>query len=516
MISQGQFIPRALFCLALFAVVVGCDGPGSVNPNEGLPPEEALSTIEGLEAATQGNYKRLISTTGGFGYYSYNRHLFYMKEFAGDNISLSGSTTDPLFLSYTFGHTKNQANAQNLWNWGYQVIYGANRVISQVDAGQSEERDQLLGENHFLRALVHFQLVNIFGRPYPQGRDNLGIPIRRAPDPNKEVSRNTVGEVYDFIVEDLKTAVDLMNQPKSNAYASQEVAEALLSRVYLYMEENQNAIDYANRVINSDRYTLIQDSTQYVTWPTRPPEENPQTIFALKHTEEDDKGFGAIGSMYYSSPEGTGWGEMFASKEYRDLLNRHPNDIRSGFIEPKYKRDENGDIVRENGEPVLQQRNGYPVYYVKKFTGQSGVVTLSSPVLLRLAEMYLNRAEANAKLNNDQKALQDVNTIRKRAGLSGEALYDQSDLDGSLSALDVVLQERRLEFAFEGHRALDLWRNGRPMVREYPGVHTETNIAPGLNTSTSPPTQTIPADHPRVVHFIPERETELTDMTQNP
>lgn len=501
MTVQRSIIPRVLFCLALAVTVVGCDGVSDPKPQSGFEPKEAVSTLEGLEAATTGNYNRLISG----GYYHYSRHLFYMTEFTGDNVSLSGSTTDPLFYSYTLGHTVDQFSAENLWGLGYEIIHGTNRVIEEVEPGQSAKRDQLLGENLFLRAMVHFHLVKIFGRPFSQGRDNPGIPIVRSSEPDEDASRNTVGEVYDFIVQDLEQAADLMTEPKSNAYASEEVALALLSRIHLYREENQQAIDYADQVINSGRYSLIEDSTQYVTWPTRPPEESPQTIFAVKHTEEDNKGFGSIGSMYYTSPGGLGWGEMYASKDYRELLNQHPEDNRRGFIEPSL--DDNGNV---------QERNGYPIYYVKKFTGQSGNVLLSSPVILRLAEMYLNRAEANAKLGNTQQALEDVNRIRERAGLSGDALYTPADLGGSQTILDVVLEERRLEFAFEGFRAHDLWRNGRPMVREYPGIHTQVNIAPGLDTSTEPATQTIPPDHPRVVHFIPEREIELTNMQQNP
>ena len=501
MTSQGTIIPRVLFCFALALAIAGCDGVSDPQPQSGFAPEEAVSSIEGLEAATTGNYNRLISG----GYYHYSRHLFYMTEFAGDNVSLSGSTTDPLFGSYTLGHTVDQFNAENFWNLSYEIIHGTSRVIDEVESGESARRDQLLGENLFLRAMVHFHLVKIFGRPYTQGRDNLGVPIVKSPNPDENASRNTVGEVYDFIVQDLERAAGLMTEEKGNPYASKEVAQALLSRVHLYREENQKAIDYANKVINSGRYSLIQDSTQYVTWPTRPPEENPQTIFAVKHTEEDNKGFGSIGSMYYTSPDGLGWGEMYASKDYRELLNQHPEDNRRGFIEPSLGDDGN-----------VQERNGYPIHYVKKFTGQSGNTLLSSPVILRLAEMYLNRAEANAKLGNDRQALNDVNKIRKRAGLSGDALYEMSDLSGAQTALDIVLRERRLELAFEGFRAYDLWRNGRPVVRDYPGIHTEVNIAPGLDESTDPATQTIPPDHPRVVHFIPEREIDLTGMTQNP
>ena len=90
MTSQGTIILRVLFCFALALAIAGCDGVSDPQPQSGFAPEEAVSSIEGLEAATTGNYNRLISG----GYYHYSRHLFYMTEFAGDNISLSGSTTE--------------------------------------------------------------------------------------------------------------------------------------------------------------------------------------------------------------------------------------------------------------------------------------------------------------------------------------------------------------------------------------------------------------------------------------
>lgn len=134
------------------------------------------------------------------------------------------------------------------------------------------------------------------------------------------------------------------------------------------------------------------------------------------------------------------------------------------------------------------------------------MANLSSPVYLRLAEMYLNRAEANAKLGNLQEAIDDVNIIRRRAGLSGAALYTLADLKGHASVLDVVLEERRLELAFEAHRPFDLFRNNRPMVRAYPGFHGSDNYNLTIN----------PTDE-RIIFFIPEREMNVNpNLVQNP
>lgn len=497
----------ALCAFLVLLMAAGCDL--GVQPYDGKPPEQALDDIEGLRAATLGNYHLFV----GEGYNTYNKYQHFISEFPGDNVALSGTTTDPLFFVYNYDHTTNMGNIRSFWRWSYQIIYGTNRVVEAVEAGASEEQDQLLGENLFMRALTHLHLASTFGRPYAQGRDNLGVPIVTSATPEDSPARSTVGEVYDAVVADLERAASLMTAPRPSSFASQEVAEALLARVHLYREENEQAIEYATGVIESGRYELAERET-YARYNEIPNEGNPETIFAIRHTETDDHGFGAIGSMYYKSPGGVGWGEMYASKEYRDLLAEHPEDLRSAFVEPNYLEDENDEVVYENGEPVVEERNGYPIYYVTKFSNQGGNPTLSSPVVLRLAEMYLIRAEANAKLGSATAALEDLNRIRGRAGLSGDALYATGDLDGNGSALDAVLEERRLELAFEGHRRLDVFRNGRAMRRTYPGTHLSPNN-PGVDMSAG--TQVIPADHPRVVFFIPEEEVKLNpNLEQNP
>lgn len=499
-------LKRSLFLLGFVVIFFsGCDL--STDPYQGKSKKQALNTVKGLKAATRGNYAVLV---GGDDYYYYARSLFYFNEFPSDNVMWSGTSTDPAYYIYSYQTFPNMGNVDRFWDWAYKVIVGANRVINAIGDRSSKVLDQIKGENLFLRAMVHYQLVKLFGRPYVQNpEENLGVPIVTDTDISTRPPRATVAEVYDFVIKNLKKAAELMTVPKSSSYASKTVAWALLSRVYLNMEKNKLAIKYANKVINSGRYHLV-DTQTYKHYFTIPNEKNPETIFAIKHTPQNDHGNGNIGSLYYTSDEGVGWGEVYASRDYRRLLNQYPQDVRHSFIEPEYKRDENGNIIKDaDGDPVLQTRNGYPIYYVTKFSNQSGIVTLSSPVILRLAEMYLNRAEANVKLGNYQKALADVNRIRRRAGLSGDALYTVSEVkaNSSLSFLDVVLQERRLEFAFEGLRKYDLLRNGRPIKRNYPGTHLD----PGKNTDVIQP------DSPCVVLYIPQSEMELNEnLKQNP
>lgn len=202
--------------------------------------------------------------------------------------------------------------------------------------------------------------------------------------------------------------------------------------------------------------------------------------------------------MYYkASVNGLGWGEMYASEPIRNLLGKHPEDVRNQFIEPQYELDAKGNIkLDDQGNPILQKRNGWPKYFVNKYSWQDGIETLSSPVYIRLSEVYLNRAEAYAKKKEVQKALADVNMIRERAGLSGDLLYSSSDLKGYLSAFEVVMDERWMELCFECHRTYDIFRNNLTLNRSYPGFHlnpgeTEKHIRP---------------DNKRVVFFIPEME----------
>jgi hypothetical protein len=201
--------------------------------------------------------------------------------------------------------------------------------------------------------------------------------------------------------------------------------------------------------------------------------------------------------MYYNDPisQATGWGELYSSLSYINLLNTYPNDVRHSFVE--LQRGPNGDTLK---------RGNVPKFFVNKYNWQENVANLSSPVFLRLAEMYMIRAEANAKLGNNQAAIDDVNLIRQRAGLSGSQLYTVADLKGHASVLDVVLEERRLEFAWEGQRSGDLFRNNRAMVRAYPGFHSLDRY-----------NQTVLPTDARVIFLIPSRELSLNpNLVPNP
>lgn len=479
---------KTIAALALIFTFAACKKDLLLPPYGGMINEEVVNTQEGLQSATIGTYSYLKDA-----YYVRNYHI--MAEYPSDNVSLSGTTTDPLFYAYNYQHQKNQGNVENFWRKAYQAIYGTNVVIEKVAESEDPVRNQLLGENYFLRGMIHFDLVKFFGRPYTDDQgESLGVMIKTNTDVNELPARAKVKDVYALVVTDLLKSIRLMGSSKDNNFASKEVAMALLSRVYLYKGDYKNAYDLADQVIKTQRYALLA-SAEYPKYFTKAPEENAETIFAIKHVLSDDRLDDAIGSMYWGGD--LGYGEMYASQSYRTLLNKFPADLRNAFVVPQY----------EKGTQVLQKRNGYAKYFINKYSFQGGYETLSSPVVLRLAEMYLTRAECAVQLGRPEEALQDVNRIRQRAGLTGAALFSAGNMMGYATVLDVVLDERRLEFAFESQRKFDVFRNKQTLFRNYPGTH----LASGQTT------QEIKYTDPRVIFFIPEKDMVVNpNLIQNP
>ncbi len=476
-------------------------------PSTAIDENSALTNAADIETATIGTYAVLRNP-------AYVRSSHFLMEYPGDEIAQGQNSSDDLSRAYRYNHITTSGHATNFWVQSYFVIGAANKIIAAIPDNSSADLRQLKGENLFLRAMMHFNLVRVFGRPYPQNSgDNPGIPVLKedlTEEQKLTISRSKVKDVYASVIADLTNAADMMTLPKANPFASRQVANALLARIYLYMENNDKAIEFANKVINSGNYSLLSQS-EFPNYFKMAPEGNSETIFCIRHTKTEDQDFSAIGSMYYSgdangNPAGqaqSGWGEIYASKKYYDFLSTNSTDKRQSFLSP----------YRING--VLQYNTrltpNTPMYYINKYNLQEGIINLSSPVYIRMAEMYLIRAEANAKLGNIQPALDDVNLIRQRSGLSGTALHTVASIAlSSKSVLDVVLEERWLELAFEGHRAYDLFRNGRSVVRNYPGTHA-------LNVTPNNINQTITAADNRVVFFIPESErAKNPNLTQNP
>lgn len=444
-----------------------------VVPTDAINSETIANTTDGLQNVTNGNYslfKDAIEFNGTKDDNNgYLRQFFQMSDFASDDIVCSQVTEDPLFYSFTRTHSATQANSRYFWYISYKIINGANTAIKIGESitDKTDATNQLVGEAYFLRAFSHFSILRLYATQYSIDKSAPGIILRLDPSEPGDKARASVEEAYDQIIQDLHHAADLMNSNRGSQYASKEAAWALLSRVYLYKEDYANTIEFANKVINSGKYSLTNGDGYKNMFSNA--SSSTESIWILALTGIDNRGkFGSIASMIYSDGN-SGWGEEFASESYRSLLDKNVEDLRHSYIEPL--KDDGGNVSK---------KNGVDIYYITKFSFQDGDPNLASPILLRYAEVFLNRAEAFAKLGQNNDALNDLDEIRKNRGLEN-VLYDGSIPNGA-TTLDVVLEERRLELAFEGHRIFDLYRNKQELVREYWGYHipglTESQIDP--------------------------------------
>lgn len=508
-------------------------------------------------------------------------------EYAGDNMVIRGNSTDAFFEFISFARTPNNYRLQNFWDYGYKGIAQASNIIAMLEEGKTAEIDNSLGECYYIRGMLYFYFVRAYGRPYYQAPEkNLGVPIVNGTPENVNdmafEDRATVAKTYEQVISDLKKAEELLTIDKGPAFASKGAAQAMLSRVYLYMSGTyeqpntqyaQLAVDYADKVINSGNYDLVSRE-QLMVYPTIVPENNPEAIFVVKRLASEFSGWDhyyGVGGMY-ANIGGMGWGEMFASAKYIALLNEtgrndwrpdHYNmvDARAAFIEPVYRdrevirfivwstpttqnyvqlditRDADGTPVKAT-ETVGETKTDYPLtvvdadqdiysityttdagtqtvngcidyyinlnranpeFYITKCSREGEDSHLHSPVISRLAEIYLNRAEANAKLGKYDLALADLNKIRGRAIIGGE--YPSLDATNAPERID---KERTLELAYQAERSYDVFRNGGTLTRHYPGPHNQA--------------EEIPATEYRVVYYIPQNAINAYPgtLTQNP
>lgn len=480
-------------------------------PTNAVTTASLTTTPDGLLNAVNGAYalfKDHVSFEGTTDDNNmYLRQYFQMSDFASDDVVCAQITTDPLFLAFSLGFTPTQTNASYFWYISYKIISDANTVIEAGSkiSNPTAAQQQLIGECYFLRAFCHFNLVRFFAEPYTINPNAPGIILRTSTTDPSSKARASVKEVYAQIIADGIKAASLMNAPRGKTYATKEAAEALLSRVSLYEGDNTSTITYSNAVINSGNFTESTADAYKTLFANAP--SNPETIFCIAFTTLDDYGkFGSIASQYYSNGN-SGWGEEYASQPLRALYAKNPADVRASYID---------DLVDSTG--TQQYKNGIPIYYVTKFSFQGGSPTLSSPVMFRLSEMYLNRAEAEAKLGQTSAALADVDMIRKNRGLSG-ALYNGT-VPANTTLLDVVLKERRLELAFEADRTFTVYRNKMNMDKTYWGYHLQGLQASDINLSVAPanyPNMIIPYTSTKIIYYIPQAEILSNPLaTQNP
>ncbi len=481
-----------LFKLPLVLLVIlspmlsSCDAVKSfddIQPGtQGISPDQALGTIQGYEALVLSVYDYLQNNQ------HYGSYYILRPDALADNIIIPAQTANRLAFEISNNRGAHVSNA--IYGLAYSAINEANLILDGVDgieiegateAAATAQRNRLKGEAYFLRALNYFDLVR--GLAYEPGREvggfDLGVVIRTEPTRTLEeaepLPRSTNVEVYAQIISDLEQAATLLanNSRGGVQFASRPAALALLARAHLYAGNLDRAATIAQQAIDVSGVALVTDDGDsengneiLTSWTNR--QAPPESIFTVQLEQGNDGGSTNGNDALQAITDPTVSGISFDAVVTEDLIAAYSD----------------GDARR-----ALIATTGGGIDYMQKYTGTTSLYVDWSPVI-RLPELYYIIAEARALQGDASGAYNALNVVRNARGLD--------DLDSG-DAVDAVLLERRLEFAFEGHRFFDLKRRGR----------------------TIPKPQVLSADIPytdfRILSPIPFGEIDTNPaLTQNP
>ncbi len=441
-----------IFIGCVFAMY-SCDKKLDTQPTSSIDINDVFKTSDDVISALKGSYADLGA--GGF----YGGRLFVGADLLGDSGNIDWSGT---YQEFTQIHNKlipvTNGFVSDTWLEGYQAINDVNNVLAHLDLVVDAEKDRVEGEAKFIRGSAYFDLVRLYAKAWNDGdpNSNDGVPIVLKPTilitDSSKVPRNSVAQVYVQAISDLTDATQkCIEADNSYIFATKIAAYAMLARVYLQQQDYQNALKAENSALN-----LALDNGYHLmpTYDAAFPAADPPTYIA--NTPED------IFTMQVNATSGINEFNTFYSENQRGDI--YINDQFFSYYE--------SDDDRQN----FYQDGGYTL----KFENYYGSVRI-----IRLAELYLTRAECNFRLGSEigAKPVDDINTIRERAGLD--------DYTADKLTLDDILRERELELSFEGFT-----------------LHDEKRLE--LNVGI------LPWNSPKLIYPIPQREIYANpNLTQN-
>ncbi len=391
-----------LICAAfLFS---SCEDYLEQQPVDQIGDETVVEDFASLEALILGMYSNMQVDN------QYGELHIFMPGILSDEMVFTGTFPTKSDMAVN-NVTAENVTMRGAWSSPYTGIFIANTVLERAanatDATDAQ-RAQIIAEAKFGRALYHFSLVKLWG----------GVPLALTSDVNvtQALPRATEAAIYAQIIEDLTDAIPDLPAKSVNGTtrATAAAAQGLLARAYLFTGDMTNAAAQATNVINNTDYALEANYADIFANGST----SDETIFELYASAQDGNSLG-----FFAQPVSAG-GRYDYSPNPTLLAEMDPSDTRAALIATN--PDAGGVLV------------------TNKYTDATNGV--DQPVLIRLAEMYLIRAEANS-------SLADLNTVAERA-TGNPAFYGSYTLDN-------LLQEKKFELAFEGHRWFDLVRTGQ-------------------------------------------------------
>lgn len=422
------------FTLALFGMVlfVSCEGFLDTSPTTNVDPITAQENIEGIEAILTSVYNRLQSQ------FRYGRELVLTPDILADNTAQHPVTS---------GRGDNYAvNSQgshiSFWNTAYLTINEANYVIAgteDIENVPQSTRDRLRSEALFQRGLAYFDLARTYG--YEPGRevDGWTQSVILRTEPTRDVSdadlrsRESNSAVYQQVVDDLDEAIQLLNNDDRGVYfANYVAANALMARVHLYLENWQDAIDYANVALANTNVELLDTEAAFISNPFNSV-PNPESLWELNIDPVEESLGSNVGLCPWTNP--THWFDITLSDNLIDTFD--DDDYRQHLF-----------ATASDGHP-----------YTLKWACSTGAFDDNVPII-RLPELYLIKAEAHAELDQLPDALTNLEELQTARGLTPFVSANKDEI------IEEIMVERRRELHFEGHRWFDLKRRAMDIPKQ--------------------------------------------------
>lgn len=432
-------IRKIIYTLMLGLGLASCSNFLEVEDKGKATIPSFLSDPDGLYAALVGSYNEV--------YDYYDNEFGKYADAAGNMIQMNTTIADMLDIyNYNSDPSNETSSSSYIWRRIYVAMSNVNNILEygpkvrDAYPTQRERIDRIMGEAYFLRALTHFDLCRTFAQPYnyTSGATHLGVPVlRKTPGPDDNPSRKSVAEVYGLITEDLDSAESRLRHTaqRGEKYVSLQAVYAMKSRVALYKEDWNAAVDnarkaltanntssgvVANHLASAEEYVKQYDNLGYTG----------EMIFRLSGADKKGK----LKSFYEST--GVPADTLYSLYE--------TNDIRTALLYNDGKKQ-----CRKYSATVSPDNK----------------TDRDDPVVFRLSEVYLNAAEASAMSGDYISARQFLLPIVQRAlGTERGTAMVEGCQDGQL--LDMIKRERIKELCFENQNLFDITRWKQDLVRQ--------------------------------------------------
>lgn len=410
---------KLLLIIALVLSATGCKKYLETKPVNAVSDLDPITDKISAETALRGVYRQLASAN------YYGETFVTLGYFPSGDIK--NLTTGGAANLVNINFRSDEVLFNSAWNAIYNTINRANHVISKIgnvaDPLLTQAlKDKYTGEAKFIRALAYFDLARAWG----------GVQLILEPTTNlvnrPQIERSTLNQTYDQVLKDLQDAEQVLPDGLNRIRATKRTVWALRARLHLYRKEWQLAEDYASKLIaNTTDYTLVKP---FSAWFKNNAIATPESILELEYSASNPSAIRA----QMQHPTNGGTYRYAPNDKFVQLLN---DAAKSGGRSALINKVTQGSTTIWFGDLYYRLPATDPAY------------------ILRIAEMYLIRAEARAQLTKLTPALDDLNKVRDRAGVANSTATTQDDI------LLAIENERRVEFAFEAHRWFDLARTKR-------------------------------------------------------